>query len=163
MDDLDSQRLMDLVGHIYETAADPQHWQEFVTLLERIYPHSRVTLFEHDKKLPGRTLKVSENYDPGRCARLCRASRQDQPVPRAGAQGSGRFPAQSEMMISDEELKTTEYYNEYVRPRRLGHYSTGMVLERSPGRILALAIADHRNDADRRATSSGSFRCWVPI
>ncbi len=54
MDNLNSQQLMDVVGHIYETAADPQHWQEFVTLLERVYPHSRVTLFGHDKARPAR-------------------------------------------------------------------------------------------------------------
>jgi DNA-binding CsgD family transcriptional regulator len=151
MDDLNSQRLLDLVGHIYETAADSQHWQEFVSLLERIYPHSRVTLFEHDKTRPGQTLKVSENYDPADVRAYVEHHVKTSPYLARVDRVPVGLPSQSEMMIGDEELKKTEYYNEYVRPRRLGHYATGIVLERRPGRTVALAVADHRNDGDRRA------------
>ena len=55
-------------------------------------------------------------------------------------------------MIGDAELKTTEHYHEYVKPRRLGHYATGTLIERRPGRITALSLADHKNDEDRRAS-----------
>jgi DNA-binding CsgD family transcriptional regulator len=108
-------------------------------------------LFEHDKRLPGRTLKVSENYDPADMRAYVEHHVKTSPyIARVNKVPIG-LASQSETMIGDEELCKTEYYNEYVRPRRLGHYATGMVLDRSPERIVALAIADHRNDADRRA------------
>jgi DNA-binding CsgD family transcriptional regulator len=141
---------MDLVGHIYETAADPQHWQEFVTLLEQIYPHGRVTLFEHDKARP-RTLKISENYDPVDVRAYVEHHVKTSPYLAGASRVPVGRPSHSELIIGDDELKKTEYYNEYVRPRRLGHYATGVVLERNAGRTVALAVADHRNDADRRA------------
>jgi len=40
---------------------------------------------------------------------------------RSGRQGS-LFRAHDQ----DDELKRTEHYNEYVKPRGLGHYATGV-------------------------------------
>ena len=58
-------------------------------------------------------------------------------------------------MIGDDELKKTEYYNDYLRPRRLGHYGTGLIIDwsqRGPAAAgTVLSLADHKNDADRRA------------
>lgn len=151
MDDFDSRNLLDLVGHIYETAADPLHWQEFVTLLERIYPHGRVTFFEHDKRSPAKALKVSKNFEAGDMRAYVEHYSKSSPyLARVDRVPVGRA-TYSESIITDEELCKTEHFNEYVRPRGLGHYATGMVLERTPDRIVALSIADHRDEADRRA------------
>jgi DNA-binding CsgD family transcriptional regulator len=151
MDEFDTKFLTDVVGHIYETAADPQHWQEFVTVLERAYPHSRVTLFGHEPGRPASSLRVSENYDPDDLKAYIDHHAKTSPyLARVHNIPVGQ-PACSEMMITDEELTKTEHYNEYMRPRRLGHYATGMVIDRGPGRFTGLSIADHRNDADRRA------------
>lgn len=151
MDDLDSRRLMDLVGHIYETAADPQHWQEFIALLERIYPHGRITFFEHDKRAPARALKVSKNFDADDMRAYVEHYSKSSPYLARVDQVPVGKPLYSEAMISNEELRKTEHFNDYVRPRGLGHYATGMMLERTPERVVALSIADHRDDDDRRA------------
>lgn len=151
MDDLDSMRLMDLVGHIYETAADPQHWQEFVTLLERLYPHGRVTFFEHDKRAPDKVLKVSKNFDDGDMRAYVEHYSKSSPYLARVAELPVGQATYSESMITEEELLKTEHYNEYVRPRGLGHYATGIMLERTDDRVVALSIADHRDDPDRRA------------
>jgi hypothetical protein len=52
IDEFEPAFLMDLVGHVYEAAADPDHWDEFLAVLERIYPDARVTLFGHDNGCP---------------------------------------------------------------------------------------------------------------
>jgi hypothetical protein len=56
IDEFDPTFLTDLVGHIYEAAVDPDHWDEFLTILERVYPGSRVTLFGHENGRPSETL-----------------------------------------------------------------------------------------------------------
>jgi DNA-binding CsgD family transcriptional regulator len=151
MDEFETEFLMDVVGHIYETAADPQHWQELVTLLERVYPHSRVTLFGHEQGRPGQRLRASKNYNPEDLQAYVDHHVKTSPyVARAQHAPIGQA-AHSEALIGDDELKKTEYYNDYMKPRRLGHYATGMILDRGPGRLVALAIADQKNDPDRRA------------
>jgi hypothetical protein len=74
MDELEPHFLIDVIGHIYEAAADPDHWQELVTLLERAYPHSRVTLFAHEKGQPLKSLSVSRCLGPLKLSHSCFAS-----------------------------------------------------------------------------------------
>jgi DNA-binding CsgD family transcriptional regulator len=151
MDDFDPLGLMDLIGHIYEAAADPNHWDEFLGALEQIYPDSRITLFGHEPGHPTRAFAARKNYRDDDLRAYVQHHVKTSPfIARVHKVPIGR-PSHSEEMITDGELEKTEYYNEYMRPRRLGHYATGMVLERSPARLVALSIADHRNDADRRA------------
>jgi DNA-binding CsgD family transcriptional regulator len=94
---------------------------------------------------------VSQNYDPDDLQAYVDHHAKTSPyLARVHKLPVGQ-PARSEMLITDEELTKTAHYNEYVRPRRLGHYATGMVVDRGPGRFTGLSIADHRDDADRRA------------
>jgi DNA-binding CsgD family transcriptional regulator len=61
-------------------------------------------------------------------------------------------PTHYESFVDERLLKSTEHYNDYVRPRRLGYWGTGVVVERNPQRATALSLADHKNDPDRRAS-----------
>ena len=152
MDEFDTSFVAGLVGHVYEAAVNPDHWGEFVTALERIYPESRVTLFGHANGCPTASLAARVNYAEsdlhsysahyiGCSPYIARGTRL--PVGRA---------FHYDVLIGDDELQRTEYYNDYLRPRRLGHYGTGLVIERSsPQRGTVLSLADHRNEEDRRA------------
>jgi DNA-binding CsgD family transcriptional regulator len=152
MDELEPHFLIDVIGHIYEAAADPDHWQELVTLLERAYPHSRVTLFGHEKGQPLQTLRVSKNFNEDDLKAYAEHHVKTSPFVPRGYEIPVGVPMKSEAMVSDKELKKTEHYNEYVRPRGLGHYATGLVVDRSANRMVALSIADQKDDADRRAS-----------
>lgn len=150
MDELEPHFLIDVIGHIYEAAADPDHWREVVSLLERAYPHTRVTLFAHEKGHPLQTLSVSKNFNADDLKAYANHHITTSPYVPRGYQIPVGVATRSESMITDQELKKTEHYNEYVKPRGLGHYATGMVIERGPNRMVALSLADHKNDADRR-------------
>lgn len=152
MADLETLQLLDLVGHLYEAAADSSHWDEFVAALARIYPDGRIALFGHEPgKAATEALAVRRNFaDDDLHAYRQHHARSSPYIARAHRLPVGR-PTYSEEVIRDDELVTTEHYNEFVRPRRLGHYATGVVIDRNAGRFAALSISDHRNDADRRA------------
>jgi DNA-binding CsgD family transcriptional regulator len=151
MDELEPQFLIDVIGHIYEAAADPDHWQELVTMLERAYPHSRVTLFAHEQGQPLQKLSVSKNFNEDDLKAYAEHHITTSPYVPLGYQLPIGVTTKSESMVSDRILKKTEHYNEYVKPRGLGHYATGMVIERGPNRMVALSLADQKNDETRRA------------
>jgi DNA-binding CsgD family transcriptional regulator len=154
MTEFEGNALSDLVGHIYEAAYDADHWDELVGLIERIHPGARVTLFGHGNGSPTATLGAHRNYNPADLD----AYRQYYIRCSPFMLRSARFPVgrayRYEIAIGDAELEKTEYYNDYMRPRRLGHYGTGLIIERDrPGlgaRGTVLSLADHDNDEARR-------------
>ena len=144
--------LADLVGTIYEAAVDAGHWSDLAVGLERIYPESRVTLFGHDNGCPTAHIGVSVNYAADDVRAYAGHYIKCSPyVARGDALPAGRA-FHYDVLIGDDELKRTEYYNDYLRPRRLGHYGTGLIIERTaPRRGTVLSLADHKNVAERRA------------
>jgi DNA-binding CsgD family transcriptional regulator/PAS domain-containing protein len=151
MDEFDPSFVADLVGHVYEAAVDPGHWGEFVTALERVYPESRVTLFGHADGCPTSSLAARVNYDENDLRSYADYYIGCSPyIARSAILPTGRA-FHYDMLIGDDELMRTEYYNDYLRPRRLGHYGTGLIIERPhPRRATVLSLADHSNDEDRR-------------
>jgi DNA-binding CsgD family transcriptional regulator len=152
MNELDPEAVADLVACIYEAAVEPRHWHELVTSLERIYPESRVTLFGHRDGHPTANLAAAVNYAASDVHDYAKYYIRCSPfIARSGPLPIGKA-FHYESLICDDELKRTEYYNDYLRPRRLGHYGTGFIIER-PSFYTGtnLSLADHRNDADRRA------------
>lgn len=149
-DEFDPIFLTELVGHIYEAALDPQHWHEFLVELERIYPDSRVTLFGHENGRPCEALTVHRNFAADDLRAYVDYYVSNSPYVAAARTAPVGKALYSEMMVGDQELKSTEHYNDFVKPRRLGHYATGVLIERRLNGMTALSLADHKNDADRR-------------
>jgi DNA-binding CsgD family transcriptional regulator len=152
MDEFEPAVLGDLVGTIYEAAIDPNHWSDLVTGLERIYPESRVTLFGHDNGSPTASVGARVNYAADDLRAYADHYITCSPyIARGMALPVGRV-FHYDVLIGDDELTRTEYYNDYLRPRRLGHYGTGLIIERTgPRRGTVLSLADHTNAEDRRA------------
>lgn len=151
MDEFDPIALTDLVGRIYEAAADDRHWNEFVDVLSQLYPAARIAMFGHDHKNPALSLKLSHNFPADDLKAYFDHHIKTSPyIARAGQLTVGQA-AYSETLIRDDELHRTEHFNEFVRPRGLGHYSAGILLERSAGRTLSLSIVEHEDDAAVRA------------
>jgi DNA-binding CsgD family transcriptional regulator len=151
IDEFDPIFLTELVGHIYEAAVDPQHWDEFLNILERIYPGSRVTLFGHENGRPCEAMTLYKNFSPDDLRAYVDYFVTNSPyIARGKTLPVGR-PTHYEAFVDERMLKATEHYNDYVRPRRLGYWGTGLVVERRPERATALSLADHKNDPDRRS------------
>jgi DNA-binding CsgD family transcriptional regulator len=160
IDEFDAGFVADLVGRIYQAAIEPSQWSDFVATLERIYPESRVTLFGHQNGCPTANLGAHVNYAASDLRDYASYYVSRSPyLARSAVFPVGRA-FRYETAIGDDELKRTEYYNDYLRPRRLGHYGTGFIIERDETadvlrrRGTVLSLADHKNDADRRARQS---------
>lgn len=160
--EFDSVVLTDLVGLIYEAAVEPARWQDFIDALERFYPGARVTLFGHENGRLSDTLRFHRNFEAADLHAYLEQYIRNSPYIARGAKLSVGQPAHYELMITDKELFQTDHYNDYVKPRRLGHYGTGVVVERNPRRATALSLADHRNNPDRRTRQRRLLRLLTP-
>jgi DNA-binding CsgD family transcriptional regulator/PAS domain-containing protein len=150
LDEFDPMFLTELVGHIYEAALEPRHWSELLVELERIYPDSRVTLFGHENGRPCEPLTVHRNFAADDLRAYVDYYVSNSPYVAAARTAPVGRALYSEAMVGDRELRSTEHYNDFVKPRRLGHYATGVLIERLPNGMTALSLADHKDDADRR-------------
>src|SRR5687768_9738940 len=131
MDEFEPATLADLVGAIYESAVDANHWSRLVTGLERIYPDSRVTLFGHNSSSPTAYVGARVNFAEGDLSSYADYYITCSPyIARSLSLPVGRA-FHYDMIVGDDELVRTEYYNDYLRPRRLGHYGTGLIVERT--------------------------------
>jgi DNA-binding CsgD family transcriptional regulator len=162
MAELDQTSVTDLVGHLYEAALDPAHWDEFLAAVETAFPGSRITLFGHENGRPCAELTRRCNFsDDDLRAYVDHHIKTSPYIARVHKVPIGQA-VYSESMISDDELRRTEHYNEYVKPRGLGHYATGVVIERRPGRITAFSMADHKDDSERRASQIRLIELLAP-
>lgn len=148
--DIEPTFLVDLVGHIYEAAIDPARWDEFLTALETLYPGSRITLFRHGAEGPDAALQFYKNYGAADLRAYTGYFSKVSPYLARGMRMPVGRPIHYEALIGDPELFTTELFNDYMRPRRLGHYGTGVVVERAGKKATNLSLADHKDDLDRR-------------
>ncbi|MEP9357714.1 hypothetical protein [Sphingomonas sp. KR3-1] len=140
----------ELVGGIYEAALDPRLWRDLVHRIEAIYPELTIMMFSHEASGAAEDLNVLVNYPEAALRDYAAYFFAHSPyvdfVPRNQV---GR-PVRTEVIISDAELFRTEHYNDFMLPHGLGHYGTGMVLEREPEGWASLSFSDKANDEARR-------------
>ena len=139
------------VGHIYEAALDPRRWHDVLGALDLLYPEARITLFGHRNGRGGASFAFRRNFDEDDLRVYFDHFIKNSPFLEHIERCPVGQPCYSEVMISDDELYRTEYYNDYMRSRRLGHYATGIVFERTPVVTTALSIADRKDDSARRS------------
>jgi DNA-binding CsgD family transcriptional regulator len=162
IDEFDPLFLTDLVGHIYEAAVDVEHWDEFLAALERIYPGSRVTLFGHENGRPVEGMTRYRNFGADDLKAYVDYYVGNSPYISKGRNLPVGQPVHYESFVQERDLLATEHYNDFVRPRRLGYWGTGAVVERTATRATALSLADHKNDPGRRARQLRLIDLLVP-
>ncbi len=141
----------DLIGQIYAAALNPPGWRDVVNTLAQVYPDARIALFAHRNGRPSQAMTLHHNFDEADLRAYVDYYVTNSPhVKHVDRLIVGR-PTLSEEYVSVEELKRTEHYNDYVRPRRLGYHATGVLLERRPDGLTALSFADREDNARRRA------------
>lgn len=143
--------LMELVSHVTEAAIHAEHWTAFLETLEGHFPDTRMMLFGHENGRPSSSLSFTMNFPEEDQRAYAEHYVRTSPYVLRGLErlevGRARL---SEAVISVAELETTEYYNDFARPRGLGNYAAGVIIERSAKRSIALSLCDHRDDTDRR-------------
>jgi DNA-binding CsgD family transcriptional regulator/PAS domain-containing protein len=152
MDEFQPNRVADLVGCIYQAAVEPGRWSDFVAALERTYPDSRVTLFGHRDGCPTASLGAHVNYAANDLRDYAGYFAARSPYLARSEVFPVRRAFRYETIVPERVLRQTEYYNDYLAPRRLGYHGTGFIIERSgPRNGTVLSLADHANDPERRA------------
>lgn len=150
------------VGHIYEAALDAQRWHDVLGALDQLYPEARITLFGHRNGRGGAGFAFRRNFAEDDLRVYFDHFIKNSPfLERIDRCPLGQ-PSYSEVMISDDELYRTEYFNDYLRSRRLGHYATGIVFERTPVATTALSIADQKDDTARRSHQIRTLGILLP-
>lgn len=150
MDEFEPAVLTELVGRIYEAAADSGRWDDFLSLLEQIHPDARLALFSHENGRPSQALKLHRNFPDDALRAYVDYYVTNSPHVERAHLAPLRRAIDGEAIIEDRELHTTEHFNDFTRPYRLGYHATGIVLERGPGCMTALSIANQQNDPDQR-------------
>ncbi|MCX8474595.1 MAG: hypothetical protein MT490_02250 [Sphingomonas sp.] len=140
----------DLVGSIYEAALDPNLWRPFVERIEAVYPDLTIMLFSHESRDTAAELNVVVNYPEAALRDYAAYYFSNSPFVDFVPRNRIGLPTRTETIISEAELFRTEHYNDFMRPHRLGHHGTGMVLEREPQGWTSLSFADRVNDEARR-------------
>jgi hypothetical protein len=147
------------VGHIYEAALDPQRWQDVLGALDHLYPEARITFFGHRNGRGGAGFAFRKNFDEDDLRVYFDHFIKNSPFLERIERCPVGQPCYSEAMISDDELYRTEYYNDYMRSRRLGHYAAGIVFERTPVATTALSSADRKDDTARIRSARSASCC----
>jgi alpha-beta hydrolase superfamily lysophospholipase len=156
MNEFESPVVADLIGHIYEAAFDGDHWEELITLIERIHPGARVTLFGHNNGSPIATLAAHRNYAADDLRAYAQYYVRCSPFIARGAVLPVGRAFRYEIMIGHEELERTELQRLYpaAAARPLCH-RTSHRARRSP---RYEAGARHRFVFDRSGKRRGSPR-----
>jgi len=151
MKPIDHATLADMVGLIYEAALDPARWIDFVSLVENIYPDGRITMFAHRDGRPTNALTAQKNFRSDDLQAYSDYYVTNSPFVANVDKIPLGIPTFSEHVVDNAELYKTEHYNDFVRPRGLGHYAVGILLERDAQGMTAFSIADHKDDDVRRS------------
>lgn len=146
-----ASELMRMVGDVTEAAINPDGWSALFDRLEDHYPGTRIALLGHEGGRPSTTLAFHRNFPEDDRRAYAAYYVHTSPYVSRGLErlrvGEARL---SEVVISQQELETTEYYNDFAHPRRLGTYGAGVILERGPERSVALSLLDAADDPERR-------------
>lgn len=140
----------ELVGGIYEAALDPGLWRQFVERIEAVYPDLTIMLFSHENRDTAAELSIVVNYPEAALRDYAAHYFSNSPFVDFVPRNRIGLPTRTETIIGEAELFRTEHYNDFMRPHRLGHHGTGMVLEREPQGWTSLSFADRTNDEARR-------------
>jgi DNA-binding CsgD family transcriptional regulator len=140
-----------VVGQIYEAALDPRRWHDVLDTIETAYRDARITMFAHRNGRPSSSFAFRKNFPDDDLRVYSEHFVKVSPFIANIHRGQIGIPQYSEVLIGDDDLAKTEYFNDFMRTRRLGHYATGIVFEHNSCGMTALAIADHKDDSARRA------------
>jgi hypothetical protein len=163
---LDDSVVVELVGLIYASAADPSCWTAFLRRFADLTGGTMTTLVAQDTACDKGQLAAAVHIDPSyqrsfdehySRVNIWMTRQKELMVPGAVATG--------EMLSSEAELLASEWYNDWLRPQDLFHLMGGIVLKEGswtsvfssfPGTAMKdafLAISVSRSGARMRSAN----------
>jgi DNA-binding CsgD family transcriptional regulator len=129
---ISNAQLTTLIGSIYDAAADPDKWSEFLATLSGMTAGSCAMVLMHEAKIPKHTVSSSWGFNP-KALRLYQ-ERYGELVDvwtRRGQTKPAGYVCTSESLSPISELTGTEFYNDFTRPYDVKHGMFGVVANQS--------------------------------
>jgi DNA-binding CsgD family transcriptional regulator len=127
---ISSAQLTTLIGTIYDAAADPGQWSQFLASLSAMTDGSCAMILMHEAKIPKHTVSSSWGFDPEALQLYQERYGELDVWASRGRRGQPKQPGyvcKSESLISLPELARTEFYNDFTRPYDVKHAMFGVV------------------------------------
>jgi DNA-binding CsgD family transcriptional regulator len=148
MPSLHNHELSELIGSIYDAAAKPALWPQFLAALARTTGSSKALMFMHNSKRAEHTVSSSWGTE---ATELRLYQEHYGALDVWASQGSSKPAGQictSEMLCPLQDLVRTEIYNDYMRPFDVKHGMFGMLANQA-GAFTTVSIL--------RDSSAGQF------
>ncbi len=129
----------DLIGTIYDAAAEPALWHEVIARLVRKTGARSGIFYDHNKVTRQASILGAEGFDPHYLRAYEQYYAALDPWHRHGETRPVGEIRQTASMLSDAELRRTEFYQDHLRPQGL-FYAMGGPVERSRTRMAVFGI-----------------------
>ena len=139
----------ELLDLVYRAALGQNTWQDILAALERDFPGVRFALWGHDLRSNRNVGLVYHGWDPA----FMDAWLDYYSTINAWAPGLGRAPTgvpqYAEQLLPRDELVTTEYYNEWVKPQEDVLTGVGLTMYSDADRFFTISTNVRALDEDR--------------
>lgn len=137
----------DISSHIFAAALDQRKWDGVLKSINRCFPGVRTHIFTQDTVLSTTTGFYTQGYDPAFLEQYSSYyADKNSWAPSFSSARPGSVLA-SEEMISKEDLRNTEFYNDWVKPQEDITGGGGAVIER--GRTSSALFGGNIREKDR--------------
>ncbi|MDQ7249051.1 helix-turn-helix transcriptional regulator [Dongia sedimenti] len=131
--------LQELIGTIYDAADQPALWNDVMARLVRETGASSGIFYDHNNETRQASILGAEGFDPHYLRRYEEYYAALDPWHRRGETRPVGELRQTASMLSDAELRRTEFYQDHLRPQGL-FYAMGAPVERSRTRMAVFGI-----------------------
>ena len=143
----------ELLDLVYGAALGQNTWQDILAALERPFPGVRFALWGHDLRSNRNLGLVYQGLDPA----FMDPWLDYYSTINAWAPGLGRapigVPQYAEQLLPRDELVTTEYYNDWVKPQEDILTGVGLTMYSDADRFFTLSSNISARDEDRHKTA----------
>ena len=133
----DEGDISSLISAIYAASSDPTRWQEFIRQLHALFPRGPTILYGHDATVNRYLGMVHHGFTDEDSSRFVQHYAAVSPFTKPIASSPLRQARRVLELCAPEKIKTTEYFNDFMLPRR-GGGGAAIVLYRQQSRSLFL-------------------------
>lgn len=146
-----SPEILDLVGDIYQAGLEPERWPETMARMSRLFAADLACVYTPFPARPEQALYLTHNFTPEiEQAYSAYYHRLDEWTLHAVRQKryiQGTV-ALGEELVSQTELRRTEYYNDFLKPHNMEWMVTTALLDgRAEGPATHMSFTRHRERA----------------
>lgn len=116
----DDARVLDLIPLIYDAAMDASRWQTFLEALGGLYPDSGRALWYETRAGADVGVVCTAGFEPGVIESYAAHYGRLSPWTDVMQNKPSGHVHTGEMMVPERELVRTEFYNDWLRPQKLG-------------------------------------------